>query len=152
MKKNKQITRVASTGKAAGWIAGKFRWIQTKWARGMDRLINRLTLRKRAIVMTLILILMVGYNIFVVARTFGRNGQNFNRPVDIRMPVNLDRGRAANMPAQLPRVVLRVIRYHKYLDSLSGTDSGEKMRDSLLRGHPGLLDSINQIEKIYCER
>ena len=42
--------------------------------------------------------------------------------------------------------------FHHYLDSLGGTASGMAIRDSLLVGRPGLVDSLVEIEKMYLQR
>jgi hypothetical protein len=41
--------------------------------------------------------------------------------------------------------------FHHYLDSLSGSPSGEIVRDSILRERPGLLDSLMEIENLYLK-
>ena len=42
--------------------------------------------------------------------------------------------------------------FHHYLDSLGASSTGALMRDSILRVRPGLLDSIEIIERMYLEK
>lgn len=43
----------------------------------------------------------------------------------------------------------KVERCKAYLDSLGATPTGKGIRDSLLRDHPGLIDSMQQVINIY---
>lgn len=43
----------------------------------------------------------------------------------------------------------RVYCFKKYLDSLSTNVKGQAVRDSLLRGRPHLMDTLNYLENIY---
>lgn len=47
------------------------------------------------------------------------------------------------------REYLMVVRLHRYLDSLSQSEAGRQIMDSLLRGRPGLRDSLLLMEKLY---
>ena len=43
----------------------------------------------------------------------------------------------------------RVVAFQKYMDSLSGSASGKKVYDSIMKCRPGLLDSAKLLEKLY---
>jgi hypothetical protein len=50
----------------------------------------------------------------------------------------------------LPETELNKIEnFQKYIDSLSKSVSGQKVKDSILKFRPLLMDSINQLEKLY---
>lgn len=46
-------------------------------------------------------------------------------------------------------VLLRIRRAGSFLDSLEQTASGRLKRDSILRGRPGLRDSLKLVEELY---
>lgn len=43
----------------------------------------------------------------------------------------------------------KIENFKKYIDSLSKSISGQKVKDSILKFRPLLMDSINQLEKLY---
>lgn len=43
----------------------------------------------------------------------------------------------------------RIKRFLNYIDSLNLTSSGSKVKDSILRDRPGLMDSIHHVEKMF---
>lgn len=43
----------------------------------------------------------------------------------------------------------RVHQFKLYLDSLSASEQGQALRDSLLRGRPHLIDTLNYLEEIF---
>jgi hypothetical protein len=55
------------------------------------------------------------------------------------------------MPAAVPdsTVLGNVAAFRRYMDDLRSTPAGSRVRDSILRARPGLMDSINAIESLY---
>lgn len=47
---------------------------------------------------------------------------------------------------------LRIQRFKNYADSLNTTRAGRKIRDSLLRNRPHLMDSVNFLINLYLEQ
>jgi hypothetical protein len=45
--------------------------------------------------------------------------------------------------------LIKIENFQKYIDSLSKSVSGQKVKDSILKFRPLLMDSINQLEKLY---
>jgi hypothetical protein len=43
----------------------------------------------------------------------------------------------------------KIEQFKKYIDSLSNSISGQKIKDSILKFRPFLMDSINQFENLY---
>jgi hypothetical protein len=46
----------------------------------------------------------------------------------------------------------RIERFEKYLDSLCSTAAGKEKYDSLIRLHPGLIDSLFKLKEIYSSQ
>jgi hypothetical protein len=56
----------------------------------------------------------------------------------------------ANIGASRDTVMMKQIEaFHTYMDKLTLTQGGRKIRDSLLKARPGLLDSIKIVESMY---
>jgi hypothetical protein len=43
----------------------------------------------------------------------------------------------------------KIVRFHRYMDSLGRSPIGKKLHDSILHYRPGLLDSITIVEHYY---
>jgi len=68
-------------------------------------------------------------------------------PISITKHVFEKDNRTSNI---LPENELNKIEnFQKYIDSLSKSVSGQKVKDSILKFRPLLMDSINQLEKLY---
>jgi hypothetical protein len=46
----------------------------------------------------------------------------------------------------------KIEQFKKYIDSLSNSISGQKIKDSILKFRPFLMDSINQFENLYLNK
>jgi hypothetical protein len=46
----------------------------------------------------------------------------------------------------------KIEQFKKYIDSLSNSISGQKIKDSILKFRPLIMDSINQFEKLYLNK
>jgi hypothetical protein len=59
-----------------------------------------------------------------------------------------------NRPEALPDTVLQqqLAAFRRYMDNLESTESGRKIRDSLLKTRPGLMDSIAIAESLYINQ
>ena len=123
--------------------------MQAKWAAGMDRLFNRLSPGRRKAAMACLFLLLLTYSTVQLARSF-EGIAAARKPVAISVPVNIKENRALALPDKIPKAVIRIIRYRRYLDSLGATEQGRQLRDSLLRQHPGLMDSLVLVERQYC--
>ncbi|WP_345329449.1 hypothetical protein [Mucilaginibacter defluvii] len=126
-------------------VVGK---IQHAWAGYMGRKYNNLS--RKGKIISLALFIGVGVT-FSIYRAFNNIGTKLNI-AQIQKPAFTTS--QPNTPApKLPQVELKRIRaYHHYLDSLAKSPSGKMLRDSLLARHPGLLDSIIAIEKLYSNQ
>jgi len=150
-RKNKDRGSLSAADAAAGWIAAAIEHVQRKWAAGMTKVFSRLSHRAEKAITICCFLLMAGYSTIIVAAAFNKPDNLFHmtahlvklHPIVTKQPVN----------GVLPEgVASRINRFKKYLDSLSTTKDGIKVRDSLLKTRPGLLDSLQQIETIYCHK
>ncbi|SEN57464.1 hypothetical protein SAMN05192574_103567 [Mucilaginibacter gossypiicola] len=156
MKIFRQKNRTSKTGesssdKAAGWLASGIHKIQSKWASGMDKLYNRLSARRRKVILIAGCIAMTLYSTAVIAFSFSKIPVLIAKPVSLISPLVIPKP-PASKPSGIPDYVRRIERFRSYLDSLSHTMDGRKIRDSILHNRPGLIDSIQRIEDIFCKK
>jgi len=150
--RNKKTAKSNNAGdKAAGWIASGISRIQNSWAKAMDRCFNRRSLKTRKALLLAALLFIVAYSSLLLAFSFKSPGLARIKPVAIMQPMGIGKT-ATLLPTGMPAFIRRIENFKRYLDSLDHTESGKRIRDSLLLRRPGLLDSIQQIETIYCNK
>ncbi len=150
--KNKQQTdSKAASNKAAEWLASQIVRVQRYWAKGMDELFNKLSDRWQKITLIGTCLVMVLYSTAVIAFSFSEARTLMTKPSFAIQPLSIIKS-ANPMPVGVPAYIGRIERFKDYLDSLSYSPSGRRIRDSILERRPGLLDSIQRIEIIYCKR
>ncbi len=57
-----------------------------------------------------------------------------------------------DIPILPERLIKNIYRFRKYMDSLNQTKAGQKKYDSIIKSHPGLIDSLNLTEQIYLKQ
>ncbi len=150
--KHKQKDTASKTSdKVAGWIASGIFKVQSSWAKAMDKCFNQRSLKSRKIMLIATCFLIVAYSTILLGYGFNKIGTSFIKPVSVMLPVAIGKTNP-NLPSGVPAFIKRIERFKHYLDSLGRTNDGRKYRDSLLLRRPGLLDSIRNIERIYCEK
>jgi hypothetical protein len=138
-----------SADKAAGWIAAGIHRVQSLWAKGMGRLFNRLNPTTKKVVLIICCLFMVTYCTALVAFSFGKTMHLLKMPAGIGKPLKIVKP-FTDKPPVMPAFIRRIEKFKHYLDSLSTSADGRRIRDSLLKERPGVLDSIKKIESIYC--
>jgi hypothetical protein len=150
--KNKQQNdNGAASSKAAEWLAFHIAKVQGYWAKGMDKLFNHLSARSQKITLIGACLVMVLYSTAVIAFSFSKARTLMTKPSSAIQPLSIIKS-GNPMPVGVPAYIGRIERFKDYLDSLSHTLDGRRIRDSILERRPGLLDSIQRIEIIYCKR
>lgn len=137
--------------KVALKIAAGIIWIQKRWATAMSRAMGRLNPGARKVLLVTCAVLMMLYSGYLVAFSFGGYVPRIDSPARIKIPRINQRTDTLRHGKVLPGFMIPVKRFHRYLDSLGGTSSGKRIRDSMLRHRPGLLDSIRHVEQLWCK-
>jgi len=146
-KKEKQT----SSDKAANWLALVIIKIQQYWANSMDQLFNKLSARRKKVILMGTCLVMVLYSTAVIAFSFNHATVLLAKPTASIQPLSIIKP-ANTRPMGVPPYIIRIESYKHYLDSLGQTPDGRRIRDSILQRRPGLIDSLRQIEVIYCKR
>ncbi|SDE88444.1 hypothetical protein SAMN05216464_110180 [Mucilaginibacter pineti] len=147
----KEDTTSGVGDKAAGWIASGILKLQRNWVKGMEKLFSKLSPASTKVVLVIAFLFAAGYCTMMVAYSFGKTATVMLKQVNGVQPVAIGKT-VPDLPPGVPAFIKRMERFKHYLDSLSKTGDGRKIRDSLLFRRPGLLDSIQRIERIYCEK
>ena len=135
----------------AGNIVHRFLQGQKRGADWMQDKAERLPGKGKLAILLLFCLLAGGYSIYlVIAGIKGRN--NFSLSItSIRKPTAIPpKERAKRNPSALIETdYLHVHRFKEYMDSLTRSEKGTIIYDSIVKARPGLMDSVLFIENIY---
>lgn len=126
------------------------RTVQAGWAGWMERTTAGMG-RKAWIAAMLCLICCVGgYSSYLILRVFT------TKPVTVIQVAKIRKSTYSGQTGE-PKAIAkiseaeyeRIVKFHKYMDSLAARPETRSAYDSLTRLRPGLLDSIKQVEQYY---
>ncbi len=126
--------------------------VQTKWAKWMGRRTENLSRRKMILLLLLFTSLTAGHSIFLIGKSVSGNQANSVSVTDVKIPKHVTKLGGARPQQDITvnnDVFQRIIHFREYMDSLARNADGKAMYDSIVANRPGLLDSINLVEKIY---
>lgn len=114
---------------------------------------NRLSLKSKKLLL-LCLVLVGGLYCFYHVISIFDNNEEYTSysvtPISIPQFIRNNGDEAINeQPLISKKEFERIHRFHLYMDSLAKDSSGRARYDSIVRNHPGLLDSIIIIENIF---
>lgn len=132
-------------------ILGRF---QRKYADRLQEMSEKMSPRTKKLCLLLFVVVFGGLSVSIVWRSVTAHG---NRSVVTIQPIvpSPPSGHSSKENGLWPeggvsaREYNMIRAFHRYLDSLGSTADGQALRDSLLKGRPGLMDSIVAIEKMY---
>ncbi len=126
--------------------------VQAKWAKWMGRRTENLSRRKLVLLLLVFIALTGGHSIFLIGKSVSGNQANSVPVTAVKIPKHVTKSVGA-VPQQdivfNNDVFQRIIHFREYMDSLARSPDGKETYDSIVANRPGLLDSINLVEKIY---
>ncbi|UOE51355.1 hypothetical protein MTO98_09720 [Mucilaginibacter sp. SMC90] len=150
-RKTKATPPNAAADKAAGWIARRIIKVREKWVSAMNRLMSKLSPKGQKVFWIVGIAVMVCYCSSLIAMSFGKGNTTTLRLGSIQRPLSQVTAKK-NIPATVSqKALIPIIRFQNYLDSLAKTPDGKRQRDSLLKARPGLMDSLETVERLYCK-
>jgi hypothetical protein len=141
--KGKPVT--ADADQRAVYLAQLILKVQNSWAVWMQRQSEKLPGKMKVYVLLLFCVVSAGVSTLLTYRGVRGKPAQF-RVAAIRIPV-IPKQRS---PPGLDRnEVKNILRFGKYMDSLSKDAHGKRTYDSIMAARPGLMDSVLFIEKTY---
>lgn len=133
-------------------IASCIRFL-TEWAVWMQRTSRRLSLKTKIVMLLLFCLLAGSFSIYLIADSLlGRQANRTVKITPIKHPGYAKLSGNERTEASIvidQREYQKIHRFRLYIDSLANTASGKRIRDSIFKQRPGLMDSIEFIENIY---
>lgn len=127
-------------------------WLRYKCAQWLERKTADLTRKSWIIILICFTLFTSGYTIYVLVNSFSRTATNSITIIPIAKPINvLQIGKEMNNNnLTISRTEFeKIILFRRYMDSLGQSPTGKKVKDSIKRYRPGLLDSLTIVENQY---
>lgn len=126
--------------------------VKSKWADYLQRKTNKLSSSTKKYCLLLFCFLSVTCSIWLIVQSF--DGTKTKRlivvPISVPAhPVETGEEKLRSYAMITRKEFLRLERFRRYMDSLGGSLSGLRIRDSMLLARPKLMDSIRLIEYLY---
>nr|MBD3623431.1 hypothetical protein [Sunxiuqinia sp.] len=118
----------------------------------MERMTENLSRTKLVLLLLFFIALMAGHSIFLIGKSVLGNEANSVSVTAFKIPKHVTKSVGAVPQKDIAvnnDVFQRIIHFREYIDSLARSPDGKAMYDSIVANRPGLLDSINLVEKIY---
>lgn len=138
--------------KVANKIVTGIKMLHQRWADMMQKVSNKIPLRKRKWMVILFVLGAGGYSLYLVALSIsgphrqGLHITSIKSPKYITSPGDINNKKVGRIPEHEYK---KIQAFKNYMDSLGRTIKGSIIRDSIIQTRPGLLDSVQQIETIY---
>ena len=133
--------------------AGKqFNRVRSGWAGWMQRRTARYTPRRWTVLLVVFVLVSGTYSFYLAASSILHRPNSALAIDRIQKPQHMGKtGDALSKDIALisEGEFKRIQSFKNYMDSLSETPTGKQRYDSIIAAHPGLLDSITEVEKLY---
>lgn len=126
--------------------------LQYKFADWLDRNTAHWSRRSWTVILIFFTIATSSYSIYVIVDSFSEPDVS-SIPIT-RIVKNRNIIQNHEIMDQLKVVIskeeyIKTIRFRKYMDSLGRSPTGKKIKDSINQNRPGLLDSLDKVDKYY---
>ena len=150
-KQRKKQARPTPKPQGCGPIRERYARWQRQWAAGMGSWYNRLSSTRKKMTLLCFVLLTGGYSIFMVVSAFKGKYPLTKTFTHISIPrhVNITEKKGHEEHPVHNGEYQRIHRFRLYMDSLHKDPSGRLLYDSIIRSHPGLMDSVFMIENRF---
>lgn len=137
--------------KAAGKISLLIGHMKIACAKYLDKKINPLSLKKKRLLLSVFCILVASYCVLLLLAPFTSERKNVAIKVE---PIQFPK-QQSSVKQLGPEIFItdeqykRIHSFKLFLDSLAKDTSGRRLYDSIVAMHPGIADSLRQIEEYY---
>ncbi len=130
-------------------VAKGIQKVQNKWAGWMNKQVAKLSIKSQKVVFVLWGAIMFSACIYTIVNSLKDDPPKRNASGQMKLPrVRLQQPASRSIEVS-DRMYQRLQAFKNKMDSLGNTHQGKVSRDSLLKIRPGLMDSIDMVERIY---
>lgn len=126
--------------------------LQYRCAKWLERKTTDFSRKKWIVFIICFTMLSCFLNLYIVIKSLQGNASKNITIIPIVKPINSIsfEPKASNLQKKISEKELKnVVRFRKYMDSLGRNPTEKTIHDSILKYHPGLLDSLTLIEGYY---
>lgn len=137
-----------------GKVSGKINAVHHRWADRLQEKSEQLSSTGRWVFLCLFLIIFGGGSVFIAWQALVCTTPQASLPINRITPASTDGSGTmeepfSNQPLVPAREHQAILVFRHYLDSLQQTEDGRLIRDSILKQRPGLMDSLDMLERMY---
>lgn len=153
-RKNTGASGETVTGKASTGIAKLIGGMQNRFAEALNKKTAKLTQRGKVILLIVFCIVFGGGSVYIMIDGLrsSNSSSQILKPGVVRVPKHVDKtGEGApSIKAYITSDDMRRIkRFRRFMDSLKSTRQGLLIHDSIMKARPGLMDSLQEVERLY---
>jgi hypothetical protein len=111
---------------------------------------NGYSIKKKKILLLLFVIVFITESCLVIIQSISQKNKTAIAVARIKtIPLQTEENQSSLITKE---EFLKIKRFKKYIDCLSTTAKGRKLKDSLLQNRPHLMDSVNFLVNLYLEQ
>lgn len=135
---------------AGAKLKGWYTKLKTAWANWMALRTARLTKKGWITALACLVLVMGSYSTYLIVSAFTGAPAASIKVGSIRKPAHTGHTGEANAQGFISETEFKNIeKFQQYMDSLARDPTGRRLYDSITGARPGLMDSINLVEKYY---
>lgn len=136
--------------KAAGRIANGILKTQKIFANALGKMANSWHTKHQWIFLCLVCLVFGGLSFVAVITPFNKKARSFlTKPSSIKIPRTIYSNQDLHSIIITKNEIRKVYAFRHVLDSLSASIEGKKKVNIFLNKRPGLLDSLDMVERLY---
>lgn len=151
MKKKEKIVEekdLSKTGKSSKWHL-LFNRAQRAWADWMQKKTSNMSQGTLVVLLLLFISCSIVYNALILSGYLVSSDIDYGR---VSEPAKLYFLEDSSKVVSVQEELGQISKFRKYMDSLSSTEEGWVIYDSIMSVRPGLLDSVRHIENILSNQ
>lgn len=149
-KRNKKaedrVTR--KQNKSSKWLL-LWKRAQSAWADWMQKKTTNMSQRTLVVLLFLFISCSIVLNCFILTGHFIQSDLEYGT---VSQPVNLYHLEDNSKSLSVEQELAQMRDFRRYMDSLNLSPQGKLIYDSIVSAHPGLLDSVKQIENLLSNQ
>lgn len=123
--------------------------LKNGWANWMTLATAEMSRKNLLVLLIVFVALSCTYCILLTVDAVNGTSNRWLSISHIQKPSNLTAGDDVQTSSTTQPEIIKLRNFRNYMDSLQRTKEGRQVYDSILLRHPGLMDSLMTIEKVY---
>lgn len=152
--KDQEASKKSIKEKAASGIARMINGVQNRFGETLNKKTANLTQRGKIVLLIVFCLVFGGASAYIIIDELSssRSSSRLLKTNPISVPKHVDKtgDKSQGIEAFIsPEDIRRIKQFRRYMDSLKTSKHGIVIYDSIIKARPGLMDSVNEVERLY---